>query len=97
MPHLVATLIYLSQIYSYYISGDMSPLRELGRYASLSHNIHIAAVPLLWILAMLCIRAIALCTHNVYPANHDNPPNSKSYFNSLPFFCSFEACISDFK
>ena len=26
MPHLVATLIYLSQIYSYYIRGDMSPL-----------------------------------------------------------------------
>ena len=28
MPHLVATLIYLSQIYSYYISGDMSPLKQ---------------------------------------------------------------------
>ena len=27
VPHLVATLIYLSQIYSYYIMGDMSPLR----------------------------------------------------------------------
>ena len=26
MPHLVATLIYLSQIYSYYIRGDRSPL-----------------------------------------------------------------------
>ena len=26
MPHLVATLIYLSQIHSYYIRGDMSPL-----------------------------------------------------------------------
>ena len=26
VPHLVATLIYLSQIYSYYIMGDMSPL-----------------------------------------------------------------------
>ena len=26
MPHLVATLIYLSQIYSYYIKGDRSPL-----------------------------------------------------------------------
>ena len=25
MPHLVATLIYLSQIYSYYIWGDRSP------------------------------------------------------------------------
>ena len=27
VPHLVATSIYLSQIYSYYIRGDMSPLR----------------------------------------------------------------------
>ena len=26
VPHLVATLICLSQIYSYYIRGDMSPL-----------------------------------------------------------------------
>ena len=26
MPHLVATLVYLSQIYSYYIRGDRSPL-----------------------------------------------------------------------
>ena len=26
VPHLVATLIYLSQIYSYYIRGDMPPL-----------------------------------------------------------------------
>ena len=30
VPHLVATLIYLSQIYSYYrpIRGDRSPLRR---------------------------------------------------------------------
>ena len=27
VPHLVATLFYLSQMYSYYIRGDMSPLR----------------------------------------------------------------------
>ena len=27
VPHLVATLLYLSQIYSYYIRGDVSPLR----------------------------------------------------------------------
>ena len=26
MPHLVATLIYLSQNYSYHIRGDRSPL-----------------------------------------------------------------------
>ena len=28
VPHLVATLIYLSQIYSYYIRGDRSPLKQ---------------------------------------------------------------------
>ena len=27
VPHLVATLIYLSQFYSYYIRGDRSPLK----------------------------------------------------------------------
>ena len=34
MPHLVATLIYLSQIYSYYIMGDMSPLNIDGEVVS---------------------------------------------------------------
>ena len=29
MPHLVATLIYLSQNYLYYIRGDRSPLKQL--------------------------------------------------------------------
>ena len=28
VPHLVATLIYLAQNYSYYIRGDRSPLRK---------------------------------------------------------------------
>ena len=28
VPHFVAALIYLSQIYSYYIRGDRSPLRN---------------------------------------------------------------------
>ena len=45
MPHLVATLIYLSQNYSYYIRGDRSPIthttgngycKALGRTMSLS-------------------------------------------------------------
>ena len=27
VPHLVTTLIYLLQIYSYYIRGDRSPLK----------------------------------------------------------------------
>ena len=29
VPHLVATLIYFSQIYSYYIWGDRSPLARV--------------------------------------------------------------------
>ena len=29
VPHLVATLIYFSQIYSYYIRGDRSPLARV--------------------------------------------------------------------
>ena len=39
MPHLVATLIYLSQIYSYYIRGDMSPLPY--DFPPDSHNLNI--------------------------------------------------------
>ena len=31
VPHLVATLIYLSQNYSYYIRGDRSPLKCLTK------------------------------------------------------------------
>ena len=38
MPHLVATLIYLSQIYSDYIRGDMSPLKSAGRPEGRVHN-----------------------------------------------------------
>ena len=36
MPHLVAILIYLLQIYSYYISGDKSPLTDqlLNKFAN---------------------------------------------------------------
>ena len=30
VPHLVATLIYLSQNYSYYIRGDRSPVRLIS-------------------------------------------------------------------
>ena len=38
VPHLVATLIYLSQIYSYYIRGDRSPLTigEQTRYKKIT-------------------------------------------------------------
>ena len=38
MPHLVATLIYLSQNYSYHIRGERSPLNEftIARYNSLN-------------------------------------------------------------
>ena len=33
VPHLVAALIYLSQIYSHYTKGDRSPLK----YREMSH------------------------------------------------------------
>ena len=32
VPHLVATLIYLSQNYSYYVRGDRSPLTRVQEY-----------------------------------------------------------------
>ena len=38
MPHLVATLIYLSQIYSYYIKGDRSPLNETAARGDSQRN-----------------------------------------------------------
>ena len=52
---------------------EVLDLKKLG-YASLNHNIHIAADPLLLRLLMLHMRAIALCAHNVCSANHDEPP-----------------------
>ena len=38
MPHLVATLIYLLQIYSYYIRGDRSPLTHWDRFFQMQMN-----------------------------------------------------------
>ena len=38
MPHIVATLIYLSQMYSYYIRGDMSHLKHTTTLFSLSDH-----------------------------------------------------------
>ena len=52
---------------------SLKGLRHLARYASLNHNIYIAA----WTLTMLPMRAIALCAHNVYSANHDDPHTLK--------------------
>ena len=37
MPHLLATLIYLSKNYSYYIRGDRSPLSKA--FDSVDHSI----------------------------------------------------------
>ena len=44
MPHLVATSIYLSQIYSYYIRGDRSPLKP--RRLNLQYVDHVNINPL---------------------------------------------------
>ena len=39
VPHLVATLIYLSQIDSYYTRGDMSPLILPVRMTNVNDNV----------------------------------------------------------
>ena len=38
VPHLVATLIYLSQNYSYYIRGDRSPLKSKNHIQITTHH-----------------------------------------------------------
>ena len=40
VPHLVATLIYLSQIYSYYIRGDRLPLNKFNELLVMVMGIH---------------------------------------------------------
>ena len=44
MPHLAATLIYLSQNYSYYIRGDRSPLKPcpVGLLVKICHSFETA-------------------------------------------------------
>ena len=44
MPHLVATLIYLSQINSYYIRGDMSPLNS-GESSYTFYTANVSIIP----------------------------------------------------
>ena len=39
VPHLVATLIYLSQNYSYYIRGNRSPLTFSNIFLSMLHSL----------------------------------------------------------
>ena len=58
------------------MTDRLNMLKQLCRYASLNHNIYIVAestpVDADW------TRAIALCVHNVYSANHDDPPTLTS-------------------
>ena len=42
VPHLVATLIYLSQFFSYYIRGDISPL---ARGIQASQTLVLSSIP----------------------------------------------------
>ena len=51
VPHLVATLIYLSQMYSYYIRGDRSPLRVIqgtGRQRQTTVTVHLSSNSYCW-------------------------------------------------
>ena len=41
VPHLVATLIFLSQNYSYYIRGDRSPLNGIHIFSTRGGSIHL--------------------------------------------------------
>ena len=59
MPHLVATLIYLSQIYLYYIRGDMSPLNMLKM------NDIIIKYIAIYILSIFNISAQSFSNYNV--------------------------------
>ena len=73
VPHLVATLIYLSQIYSYYIRGDRSALKLKTRYVTTeldqfvfdgqSVNPLIAGPGYIWVV-------IILLAHLISPFNH---------------------------
>ena len=48
----------------------------LMSHVSMNHNIYITAEPTLWMLTMLrrSMRVIVMCPHDVYLANHDDPP-----------------------
>ena len=52
--------------------------KQMCRYASLYHNIYIAADPTPGDVDHAA-HDIAFCAHNVYTANHEDPPTSYSF------------------
>ena len=55
MPHVVPTLIYLAQIYSYYIRGDRSPLKFRCKINIFGHSPNIIKEDLLFVKAEIFI------------------------------------------
>ena len=45
--HMIANHLISGHNYSYHIRGDRSPLKHMGRFALLNHNIYIASDPIL--------------------------------------------------
>ena len=66
MNHLPAK--YLRLVRANYL------LKAAGPLCSLNHNIYIAADPTPVDVDNAGMRAIVLCAHNFYSANHDDPP-----------------------
>ena len=62
MPHIVATLIYLSHNYSYYIRGDKSPLP--CQVKALAYTSFI-----MFIICMDTHETLALCSGDVGPSS----------------------------
>ena len=60
VPHLVATLLYLSQNYSYYIRGDRSPLNSWVLQGGLAPRALSCSI---WIFSHLKLR-LATAVHN---------------------------------
>ena len=64
-------------------------LKQQGRFASLSHNIDIAAEPSLWTLSMLRMQVGPQCVS----ANNDEPPYFNKYETDIYFIdivkCNF--------
>ena len=69
MPHLVATLIYLSQIYSYYKRGDTSLLRS--HILSIVINLQFRGLPIVPLLVGTHMYQISLYSENSFPVDKE--------------------------
>ena len=67
VPHLVATLIYLSQIYSYYKRGDTSLLRS--HILSIVINLQFRGLAIVPLLVCTHMYQISLYSENSFPVD----------------------------